>query len=119
MPRLLFSTPATLNPQLFPASLAHKLCPVSVKTNQILEKVFFYRTTPTNGVRDTNAETGLLFRCIGEGWANMYSKWAQSPILTIVKQIDELLFKQLSKVQRLAAAYKNFKLLKVRLFILL
>lgn len=38
----------------------------------------------------------------------------QSPALTILKQVDELLFCHLPNMERLAVAYKSFKLLKVR-----
>ncbi|EAT91791.1 hypothetical protein SNOG_00296 [Parastagonospora nodorum SN15] len=36
----------------------------------------------------------------------------QSPVLQILKQVDDLLFCHLPNVERLAAAYKSFKLLK-------
>jgi hypothetical protein len=38
----------------------------------------------------------------------------QSPALKILKQVDDLLFCHLPKMERLAVAYKSFKLLKVR-----
>jgi len=36
----------------------------------------------------------------------------QSPALRILKEVDEFLFCHLGKLERLAAAYKSFKLLK-------
>ena len=37
----------------------------------------------------------------------------QSPALLIIKEVDGFLFCHLGKLERLAAAYKIFKLLKV------
>jgi hypothetical protein len=42
----------------------------------------------------------------------------QSPALQILKQVDDLLFCHLPNMERLAVAYKSFKLLKVRLDVL-
>jgi hypothetical protein len=39
----------------------------------------------------------------------------QSPALQILKQVDDLLFRHLPNMERLAVAYKSFKLLKVSL----
>lgn len=51
---------------------------------------------------------------IREGWANISEAWKQSPVLRILQQVDEFLFCHLPKMERLATAYKSFKLLKVR-----
>lgn len=66
-------------------------------------------------MRSDPAEAGLLYLGIKQGWDNLPSlEWMKSPALTILKQVDELLFKHLPNVERLAVAYKSFKLLKVR-----
>lgn len=50
---------------------------------------------------------------IKQGW-NLTSKdWNKSPVLQILKQVDDLLFCHLPNMDRLAVAYKSFKLLKV------
>lgn len=58
------------------------------------------------------AEAGLLYLGIKEGWANIPETWMQSPVLRILQQVDQFLFCHLPKMERLAAAYKSFKLLK-------
>lgn len=105
-------------PPLTPASTKNTACPISRKTNELLGRVFSYRSTTGTGslafLRGDHAEAELLYLGIKRGWTNISNDWMQSPTLTILKQVDELLFGQLPKVQRLATAYKNFKLLKVR-----
>ncbi|KAJ4373781.1 hypothetical protein N0V83_002520 [Neocucurbitaria cava] len=101
-------------------SSSNVVCPVWKKSNDIFSKVFSYRSsTTTTGNhsltllhRSDHAEAGLLYLGIKEGWASLSNEWMQSPALTILKQVDELLFCHLPNVQRLAAGYKSFKLLK-------
>ena len=54
-----------------------------------------------------------MYLGIKEGWTNISDEWMQSPALVILKQVDEFLFCHLAKMERLATAYKSFKLLKV------
>jgi hypothetical protein len=64
--------------------------------------------------RSTNVEAGILYLGIKDGWDKTSQAWMQSPALQILKQVDDLLFCHLPKMERLAVAYKSFKLLKVR-----
>ena len=84
------------------------------KSNELFNKVFSYR--PPAGLADprsADAEAGLLYLSIKQGW-NLTSKdWNKSPVLQILKQVDDLLFCHLPNMDRLAVAYKSFKLLKV------
>jgi hypothetical protein len=103
------------------------VCPVWKKSNELFSKVFTYRhrspgssnkppSTGHNRVWSDVAEAGLLYVGIKQGWDSLSSsEWNKSPALTILKQVDELLFVHLPNVERLAVAYKSFKLLKVRL----
>jgi hypothetical protein len=59
------------------------------------------------------AEAGLLFLGIQQGWSSS-DVWMQSPVLRILREVDGLLFCHLRRIERLAVAYKSFKLLKVR-----
>jgi hypothetical protein len=59
------------------------------------------------------AEAGLLFLGIQQGWSSS-DVWMQSPALRILREVDGLLFCHLRRIERLAVAYKSFKLLKVR-----
>ncbi|KAH7381579.1 hypothetical protein BKA66DRAFT_119699 [Pyrenochaeta sp. MPI-SDFR-AT-0127] len=93
------------------------VCPIWKKSNDIFGKVFSYRSPTGNTgslalLRSENAEAGLLYLGIKEGWSSLSNEWKQSPALTILKQVDELLFSRLSKTERLAVAYKSLKLLK-------
>ncbi|RYO27993.1 hypothetical protein AA0111_g7089 [Alternaria arborescens] len=109
-----------------PTSNFSSICPVWKKSNELFGKVFTYHyrspgatssSSSSNNslVRSDTAEAGLLYLGIKQGWDNLPSlEWMKSPALTILKQVDELLFKHLPNVERLAVAYKSFKLLKVR-----
>ncbi|KAF2131866.1 hypothetical protein P153DRAFT_354555 [Dothidotthia symphoricarpi CBS 119687] len=103
-------------PPLVPSHSPITPCEISRKTNELLGKVFSYRSTAGAGSlafhKGYHAEVELLYLGIKDGWSATYNEWMQSPTLSILKQVDELLFCELPKVQRLAAAYKNFKLLK-------
>ncbi|CAN9288064.1 unnamed protein product [Alternaria alternata] len=107
-----------------PTSNFSSICPVWKKSNELFGKVFTYHhrspgatssSSSSNNslVRSDTAEAGLLYLGIKQGWDNLPSlEWMKSPALTILKQVDELLFKHLPNVERLAVAYKSFKLLK-------
>jgi hypothetical protein len=56
-------------------------------------------------------EAGLLFKGIKDGWKT-FDEWKQSPVLQILKAVDQFLFVKSAKMERLAASYKSFKLLK-------
>lgn len=98
------------------------VCPIWRKSNELFEKIYS-GCTPANTQSLTlyrkklsaPAEAGLLYLGIKEGWANMSDEWMQSPALVILKQVDEFLFCHLPKMERLATAYKSFKLLKVKI----
>ncbi|KAI4956691.1 hypothetical protein J4E91_000904 [Alternaria rosae] len=100
------------------------ICPVWKKSNELFGKVFTYHRRYSG---DSNkyssschtlvpadiAEAGLLYVGIKQGWNSLASsEWKKSPALTILKEVDELLFVHLPNVERLAVAYKSFKLLK-------
>jgi hypothetical protein len=61
---------------------------------------------------DWGVEAGLLFQGIKDGWES-FSNWKQSPVLQILKAVDQFLFAGNGKLTRMAACYKSFKLLKV------
>ncbi len=114
------------NPDNPATSTPSSICPVWKKSNELFGKVFTYHhrdlgttsnSPPSNNslVRSDTAEAGLLYVGIKQGWDSLASsEWMKSPALTILKQVDELLFVHLPNVERLAVAYKSFKLLKVR-----
>lgn len=97
------------------------VCPIWRKSNELFEKIYS-GSIPSNMQSLTlyrkrlsaPVEAGLLFLGIKEGWANISDEWMQYPALVILKQVDEFLFSHLPKMERLATAYKSFKLLKVR-----
>lgn len=96
---------------------ANALCPIWKRSNQLFGKVFNYRP----GTAALNAdliEAGLLYLGIKQGW-DSFNEWSQSPALKILKEVDEFLFYNLPRMERLAAAYKSFKLLKVSLLSLI
>jgi len=94
------------------------VCPIWKKSNELFETV--YNGYPPGPKSLTvyreklcaPAEAGLLYLGIREGWANISEAWKQSPVLRILQQVDEFLFCHLPKMERLATAYKSFKLLK-------
>jgi hypothetical protein len=79
--------------------------------------VFSYRSSAT-GTCPPSSEAGILYLGIQKGWDKTSNEWMQSPALQILKQVDDLLFCHLPNMERLAVAYKSFKLLKVRLDVL-
>ncbi|KAJ4286139.1 hypothetical protein N0V90_013488 [Kalmusia sp. IMI 367209] len=60
---------------------------------------------------DYGVEAGMLYRGIKDGW-DTFNEWMQSPVLQILKAVDRFLFVNAGRMERLAAAYKSFKLLK-------
>jgi len=92
------------------------ICPIWRKSNELFGKVFTY--PPRKGGASTSLshgmEAGLLFLGIKNGW-DSFTEWMQSPVLQILKSVDRFLFVNTSPMDRLAAAYKSFKLLNVSL----
>lgn len=101
------------NPEPSPKSPSNALCPVWKKSNELFGKVFSYRGLAATGTCSPSSEAGILYLGIQKGWDKTSNEWMQSPALTILKQIDDLLFCHLPNMERLAVAYKSFKLLKV------
>ena len=96
---------------------SNAVCPVWKKSNELFGKVLSCRATSGTGALSPTileaAEAGLLFLGIQQGW-NSSDVWMQSPTLRILREVDDLLFCHLRRIERLAVAYKSFKLLKVR-----
>ncbi|KAL1649772.1 hypothetical protein SLS61_006149 [Didymella pomorum] len=95
------------------------VCPIWKKSNELFEKIYSGCTPSSNQSLtlyrkklSAPEEAGLLYLGIKEGWANISDEWVHSPALVILKQVDEFLFCHLPKMERLATAYKSFKLLK-------
>jgi hypothetical protein len=105
------------NPEAPASTTPDAMCPVWKKSNELFGKVFSYHfTTGATSLISPGvdlAEAGLLYLGIKEGWDTTSSSWMHSPVLNILKHIDDLLFRHLPKMERLAVAYKSFKLLKV------
>jgi hypothetical protein len=101
------------NPEAPPKSTSTALCPVWKKSNELFGKVFDYRGLAATGTCTPSSEAGFLYLGIQKGWDKTSNEWMQSPALTILKQVDDLLFCHLPNMERLAVAYKSFKLLKV------
>jgi hypothetical protein len=89
----------------------NSLCPIWKKSNEMFGKVFNHRPG-TAALNVDSIEAGLLYLGIKQGWGS-FNEWMQSPVLNILKEVDEFLFCHQPKMDRLAAAYKSFKLLKV------
>lgn len=90
-------------------------CLLWQKMNELFSKVFKYcpqKTNPSNLTRQDNAEAGLLYMGIKDGWDSLPLPLTHSPALMIMKEIDQTAFAHLPKTCRLALAYKSFKLLK-------
>ncbi|KAF2254378.1 hypothetical protein BU26DRAFT_582928 [Trematosphaeria pertusa] len=92
------------------SSIPGSLCPIWKKSNELFGKVFSYRPG-TAALNVDSVEAGLLYLGIKDGWSS-FDQWMGSPALRILKQVDEFLFRHLEKMERLAVAYKSFKLLK-------
>jgi hypothetical protein len=90
------------------------ICPIWKKSNELFGKVFSYgpNTASPLNIRLDSVEAGFLFLGIKDGWSS-FDGWQESPALKILKSIDEFLFVHLPKMERLAVAYKSYKLLKV------
>ncbi|KAF1841324.1 uncharacterized protein K460DRAFT_318140 [Cucurbitaria berberidis CBS 394.84] len=95
---------------------SNTVCPVWRKTNQLFGKVFSYRPATDYTIpallKSDHAEASLLYLGIKQGWGTLPNDWKQSPALTILREVDDLLFCHLPNIARLAFAYKSFKLLK-------
>ncbi|KAF2802915.1 uncharacterized protein BDZ99DRAFT_548152 [Mytilinidion resinicola] len=93
-----------------PSANEDALCPIWKKSNELFGKVFSFR--PGAATLDSDdVEAGLLFLGIKQGW-DSFAEWMRSPALRILKEVDQFLFCHLPRLERLAAAYKSFKLLK-------
>jgi hypothetical protein len=109
------------NPEPSIPSSSNTLCPVWKKSNELFGKVFNYRSAAPSlaGTNSSltallpNKEAGILYQGIKKGWDKTSNEWMQSPALQILKQVDDLLFCHLPNMERLAVAYKSYKLLKV------
>jgi hypothetical protein len=90
------------------------ICPTWRRSNELFGRVFSHRTGTTSALnaRFDSMEAGFLFLGIKNGW-NSFDEWQESPALRILKSVDEFLFDNLPRMERLAVAYKSFKLLKV------
>lgn len=99
------------------SSTSSDICPIWKKSNDIFSKVFQQRPGAANLLNSSQLEAGLLFLGIKQGWAS-FNEWMQSPALRILKEVDQFLFCHLPRMERLAVAYKSFKLLKVRRLVL-
>ncbi|KAJ4988950.1 hypothetical protein SVAN01_05574 [Stagonosporopsis vannaccii] len=107
-------------PDSMSSSIPMTVCPLWRRSNEVYETIHNARL-PTTGAQSLApywkklpraAEAGLLYLAMTEGWENISSEWMQSPALIILKQMDEFLFCNLNKMERLVTAYKSFKLLK-------
>jgi hypothetical protein len=96
------------NPEPLSSSTSSAIYPVWKKSNELFGKVFSYHsTTGTSSfisLGSDHAEAGVLYLGIKEGWDMMSNAWTQSPVLNILKQIDDLLFCHLPNMERLAVA---------------
>ncbi|KAL1613095.1 hypothetical protein SLS60_001327 [Paraconiothyrium brasiliense] len=98
------------------------ICPIWRRSNELFNKIYSSRLPPSTGVSNISLgnafewglEAGLLFKGIKDGWKT-FDNWKQSPVLQILKAVDQFLFVKSAKMERLAASYKSFKLLKVSL----
>ena len=66
------------------------LCPIWKKSNEMFGKVFSYRPG-TSALNAADLEAGLLYLGIKQGWES-FNEWMQSPVLKILKEVDEFLF---------------------------
>ncbi|KAF9735342.1 hypothetical protein PMIN06_010895 [Paraphaeosphaeria minitans] len=95
------------------------VCPIWRKSNELFSKIFSSRTPSSTEASSLfpghdlawSMEAGLLFQGIKDGWKT-FDSWKQSPVLQILKAVDQFLFAKSGKMERLAASYKSFKLLK-------
>lgn len=101
-------------------STSTTVCPMWKLSNELFGKVFQYRSGASSLTvhKSETAEAGLLYLGIKRGWGTLSDEAMQSPALAILKQVDQLLFRRLSNMERLALVYKNYKLLKVRTLLL-
>ena len=92
-------------------STPNALYPTRKKSNQLFGKAFSFR--PGSAILNLeDVEAGLLYRGIRQVRLT-FSQWMQSPALRILTKVNEFLSCHLGKLERLATAYKSFKLLKV------
>lgn len=106
------------NPPLASTVSNSQTCPIWRKSNELFSRISSCRSQAgvssfsSNFDVDWGVEAGLLFQGIKDGWES-FSNWKQSPVLQILKAVDQLLFARKGKMTRMAACYKSFKLLKV------
>ncbi|KAF9698912.1 hypothetical protein EKO04_002756 [Ascochyta lentis] len=106
-------------PESSDSSTSITVCPIWMKSNELFGKIYTSCASPdtsslTLAKRKLSApaEAELLYLGIKDGWENISDEWMQSPALVILQQVDEFLFCHLPRMERLATAYKSFKLLK-------
>ncbi|RHZ48331.1 uncharacterized protein CDV56_102789 [Aspergillus thermomutatus] len=94
-------------PITIPPTMLH---PIPRKINQIYEYVF--RISNGDAREVENADPGLIFKAINEGWETLHAKTMQNPLFLILFHIDQRIFYQQQKVTRLAILYKDLNLFK-------
>lgn len=83
-----------------------------MQTNSIYSQIF--AISPRHASEARNSDSGVLFKAIENGWSSLSYKEQRNPVIQILRGYDELVSKCLNQVNRLAIAYKNHLLIKVR-----
>jgi len=86
-------------------------CPIWNKCNSIFEKMFDIE--PLEVLTAEDLDVGVLFQAFNQGWSSLSLHWRQNPLVMILREVDEFLFSHLSRIEKLAIAYKSLILMKV------
>ncbi|KAK5044474.1 hypothetical protein LTR84_010755 [Exophiala bonariae] len=81
-------------------------------TSLVFNKIF--DISSARAERAKTLDKGVIFRAIQNGWNTLDPYILQHPIIEILRDYDQLVAERLDKVNRVAIAYKNSALFKVR-----
>jgi hypothetical protein len=85
-------------------------CVLWQRANSIYSTVF--SIPQAQRLQILNFDTGILFQVIRDGWDTLTGSERRNPILQILKQVDQQLFRHLDPISRLAIVYKSQALVK-------
>lgn len=82
------------------------------QTNDIYGRIF--AITPREASDARSMDSGVLFKAVKYGWDSLTLGELSNPVIHILRGYDELIASRLDPLNRLAIAYKNQYLIKVR-----
>ena len=101
VPRLLRLPPRSTNPP----------CPLWQMTNAIYTRILNFDRSQAREA--CNIDQSAIWQAVGRGWGTLDIREQMNPVIQLLREYDEKIWKTRDKVTRLAIFYKNHRLIKV------